>query len=118
MATTALQQMNVRLDAELKRSAEDVLAFMGLSATEVIRALYAKIARGAADCSEAMAVLGADGPQGSPDGSVPQQGWLIAEEFYRSIGCDLATPHMDERPWNVVYEDAMSEHFREKGLLQ
>lgn len=118
MSTTSLQQVNVRLDADLKRNAEDVLSFVGLSATEAIRALYTKIARGAADCSEAMAVLGVGDSQEARDDSVPQQGWLIAEEFYRSLGCDLATMHKEDRPWDEVYEDAMTEHFREKGVLQ
>lgn len=117
MATTTLQQLNVRLDGELKRSAEDVLAFVGVSATEAVRALYAKIGRGAADCMEAMSILAPSEASPVRDDASLRQGWSIADEFYRSLGCDPAQTPKENRPWDEVYEDAMSTHFAEKGLL-
>lgn len=117
MATTTLQQVNVRLDGELKRGAEGVMAFVGVSATEAIRALYTKIGRGAADCVEAMRVLAPDDEPGLRDDAALRQGWSIADGFYRSLGCEASEMHSECRPWSEVYADAMSEHFSEKGLL-
>ncbi len=118
MPAQTLQQLNVRLDANVKRMAEDVLSFVGSSATEIIRALYEKIACGAADYTEVMAVLSPKEDSNAADGSLVCEGWSIAEEFYRSIGCDSSSLPIEARPWKDTYEEAMSEHFREKGVLQ
>lgn len=112
-----VQQLNVRLDAKVKQSAEEVLNFVGSSATEVVRALYAKIAGGAADYAEAMAVLCPNNKTDATDASLVSEGWKIADEFYRSIGCDSTAMPIEDRAWDDVYADAMNEHFCEKGIL-
>lgn len=118
MGKAAVQQLNVRLDARDKRDGEKVLSFVGSSATEVIRALFAKIARGAADYAEVMQVLRPHETEEAVDTSIVSQGWSVANEFYATLGCDVATMHMEDRNWDEVYADAMAEHFCEKGLLQ
>ena len=118
MPTTALQQLNVRLNANVKQSVEEVISLAGSSATEVVRALYAKIAGGAADYAEVMAVLCPGEGEDAIDDSVVRDGWSIADEFYSSIGHDVATAPVEERPWDEVYADAMAEHFREKGVMR
>lgn len=118
MPTTALQQLNVRLDANVKQSAESVISLAGSSATEVIRELYTKIAGGAADYAEVMAVLCPGEGEDANDDSVVREGWSIADEFYSSIGYDVSAVPVEERPWDEVYANAMAEHFREKGVMQ
>lgn len=117
MGTAAVQQLNVRLNADLKRSAEDVLSFVGSSATEVIRALYAKIACGAADYAKVMEALRVENVGSTRDDSVLMEGWSITEAFYRSVGIDASSLSREDRPWDEVYAEAMDEHFHEKGLL-
>ena len=111
----ALQQVNVRIDAELKRNAEDVLALMGSSATELIRCAYQKVARGAGDWAEAMEVL--KGPAGTVPKDSFEEGWRAADEFYHSLGYDPSVHVLDSRPWDQVHEEAMAAHFAEKGVL-
>lgn len=118
MATPAVQQLNVRLDANVKRNADEVLSFVGSSATEVIRALFSKIAGGAADYAEVMALLCPKDQKDIASESVISEGWSIADEFYRSIGYDPSATPTEERSWDEVYSDAMDEHFREKGIQQ
>lgn len=118
MGTQAVQQLNVRLNANVKRRAEDVIALADSSATEVIRALYTKIAGGAADYAEVMAVLCPSEGEEAVNDSVVRGGWSIADEFYSSIGHDASIVPAEERPWDEVYANAMTEHFREKGIMQ
>ena len=51
------------------------------------------------------------------DASLVSEGWKIADEFYRSIGCDSTAMPIEDRTWDDVYADAMNEHFCEKGIL-
>ena len=94
---------------------EEVISLAGSSATEVVRALYAKIAGGAADYAEAMAVLCPDEGEGAVDDSIVRDGWSIADEFYSSIGHDVATAPVEERPWDEVYADAMARALSREG---
>ena len=110
-----LQQVNVRIDAELKQSAEKVLALMESSATELIRCAYQKVARGAEDWAQAMEVLKEPAAAAPEDGF--EEGWRAAEEFYRSIGYDPSAQPLDSRPWNEVREEGLAAHFAEKGTL-
>ena len=112
-----LQQVNVRLDAELKRSAEEVLTLMDSSATELIRSAYQKVARGAKDYAEAMEVLKGDKGVDEQGESPLEQGWRVAEDFYRTISADPTFRELDERSWGEVYEEAATAHFEEKGVL-
>ena len=111
---TALQQVNVRIDADLKRDAEEVLALMESSATELIRCAYRKVARGAGDWAEAMEALKAPAEAMTEDAF--EQGWRAADEFYRSLGYDPSAHALDSRPWDQVREEAMAAHFAEKGV--
>ena len=117
-ASATLQQVNVRLDAGLKRRAEEVLALMGSSATDLIRSAYQKVARGAGDYVAAMEVL--KGPaQPSAKDDVPfSRGWHIADGFYESVGYDPGSVAADDLPWDEVYERTLAAHFAEKGVLQ
>ncbi|MBQ3267592.1 MAG: hypothetical protein IJH08_06725 [Atopobiaceae bacterium] len=113
-----LQQINVRLDADLKRRAEGVLSLMGSSATDLIRSAYEKVARGAGDYTEAMEVLKGPKPTGAQLLDTLRGGWSLSEGLYRSVGIDPPCLTVENRSWDEVYEDAMAAHFEEKGLLQ
>ncbi|MBQ9058624.1 MAG: hypothetical protein IJ125_05535 [Atopobiaceae bacterium] len=112
-----LQQVNVRLDAGLKARAEEVLGLMGSSATELIRTAYEKVARGAADYTEAMSVLKTSGSQTAKIPSALEEGWAIADSFFDAHGIDKKQLPDSVVSWDELYEQALSEHFREKGLL-
>lgn len=58
---TSMVQMNIRVDALEKRTAESVLERVGSSLTECIRQAVSKAARGARDYEEARKVLVGDG---------------------------------------------------------
>ena len=47
-----------------------------------------------------------------------QEGWSLADDFFRSIKSDSDTLPFETRSWKEVYEEAKDEHFREKGMLQ
>ena len=123
MKNAPYQQLNVRIDASLKRQAEDVLALMGSSATELVRAVYEKVARGAEDYTETMNVLksagtGAGNVETQQGENPVEAGWAIAREFYGAAGCDPESLGPDERTWGEIYEEALAAHFEEKGILQ
>ena len=57
MRSTATSQLNVRMNTELRAAGDAVLERMGVTPAEVVRALWAKIARGAQDCEQALSTL-------------------------------------------------------------
>ena len=124
MATTQRQmvQLNVRVDADVKRQAEEVLELMGSSVTELVRMALEKVARGARDYVEARDALndkhGGETPVGNAIDQRLAEGWAIISDLYRSFGIDSSTLPVDERSWKEVYEEAMIAHYEEKGLLQ
>lgn len=52
MATAAMTQMNVRLERTLKEEGDAALASIGLTPTEVVRAIWEKLARRGEDLEE------------------------------------------------------------------
>lgn len=64
---TGMVQMNIRVDALEKRTAESVLERMGSSLTEYIRQAVSKAARGARDYEEAREVLVGDGSKAASE---------------------------------------------------
>ena len=129
IAQPQMVQLNVRVDAEVKRRAEEVLELMGSSVTELVRMALEKVARGARDYVEARDALSdrprshlIDVSEGGPldlDTVDPRlaRGWKAVDDLYRGFGIDPSSLPKDDRPWDVIYEEAMDAHFEEKGLL-
>ena len=124
-ATTArMVQLNVRVDARQKEQAAEVLQLMGLTATDVIRATLAKVARGARDCEELLTAI--EGPATSevappeerPLSPALADAFEICDSFARLLGYQAAEEMpKDDRSWEEIYEDARMAHYREKGWL-
>ncbi len=55
LATTS--QLNVRMDSELRSAGDAVLERVGITPAEVVRALWAKIARGVQECEQVLYAL-------------------------------------------------------------
>lgn len=124
-ATAQMTQLNLRVNREEKRQAEDVLHLMGTTTTELVRKLIAKVARGAKDYAEVVSVLEEAPAEPVVTGESPQyvdpvlaEGWAIGDDFFRSLGIDVASIPIDTRTWEERYEDAMTAKGREKGWLQ
>jgi hypothetical protein len=62
MATTLTSQLNVRMDAQLRDAGDAVLERVGVMPAELVRALWAKIASGAQECEQVLALLAAQAP--------------------------------------------------------
>lgn len=128
IAQQQMIQLNVRVDAEVKRQAEEVLELMGSSVTELVRMALEKVSHGARDYVEARDVL--SGTHRSKQAAASDEpidfsmvdarlakGWKAADDLYRSLGLDPSSLPKDERSWDAIYEEAMDAHFEEKGLL-
>jgi hypothetical protein len=57
MGSLATSQLNVRMDAKLRSVGDAVLERVGITPAEVMRALWAKIARGVEDCEQALSMF-------------------------------------------------------------
>ena len=124
MSTAQLVQLNMRVDAQDKAQAVEVLRLMGLTVSDLVRAVLAKVAQGAADCEQLMTALeepetGAYGP--------PQEMSLnpalvshdsIVGDLCRIVGYESPDDvPKDDRPWEALREEARLAHYREKGWL-
>ena len=56
----SLSQMNVRMESQLKAAGDDVLARMGVTPTQLVRAVWMKVAQGAEAFDQIVAVLAAE----------------------------------------------------------
>lgn len=116
-------QMNVRVDAREKRSAEDVLARVGSSLTEYVRQAIAKAARGARDYEEARTVLVGDTPERASEAALAfsretariQQGFAaLAQEH----GLDYALfPVLSDEDARSFRDGAYRERELERGVI-
>ena len=116
-ALTGTFQVNTRVDAGEKRSADDVLALMGSSISELIRSVIHKVSRGAKDYDQLRQVLREEEPARNENLAKAQEGWDFVDAFYRSMGIDPDSLPVDTRSWDEIYEEAMDEHFRERGMM-
>lgn len=126
MATGAagMAQLNVRLDPELKAAGDSVLDRIGISPAQLIRAVWAKVARGAEACDQLVAALaqepsasvglaGSAGPLAG-DGSFGRESGRMAriqarqEALAGELGLDMSllVPLTDE-----VLEEALCEDY-------
>ncbi len=67
MSSSALAQMNVRMQGRVKEAGDAVLAEAGTTPTQIVRALWEKISRGTADLQQVEEVLGMSAPSASSE---------------------------------------------------
>lgn len=117
MATVgSMAQVNVRVDRSVKERAEETLRLSGRSLPELIKKVVVKVAQGGGQCEEVLAAV--DDRQHAIALESPfAASWAAADQFYADLGI-VTSPGSDGRDWDVIYSDAMDEHYRQKGMIQ
>ncbi len=122
MTTQALSQLNIRLDASLKSAGDRALLQEGISPTELIRALWKKITRSAADLRQVEQVL--ELVEEAPSEAVRQDKVLLMQEGRKfvaeglaSLGGNFQTVSREEKSDRELYVDALYDRMRERGTL-
>lgn len=117
MATVgSMAQVNVRVDRQVKNRAEEALRLSGGSLPELIKKVVTKVAQGGGQCEEVLSAV--DGRQQTVAHDTPfAASWAAADRLYADLGI-ATSPVSDDRDWDVIYSDAMDEHYRQKGMIQ
>ena len=117
MATVGgMAQVNVRVNRSVKERAEEALQLSGRSLPELIKKVVAKVAQGGGQCEEVLSAV--DGRQQTVTHDTPfAASWAAADRLYTDLGI-ATSPVSDNRDWDVIYSDAMDEHYRQKGMIQ
>lgn len=104
-----IAQLNVRMDARTKREGDAVLARLGVSATEVIRALWGYLAEAQA-LPSFMRGREETPVQVTPASGAAGEGAGLALALAREQGlaCDAATPSYDELR-ELAFEELVAE---------
>lgn len=105
-----MAQLNVRMDPQLKSAGDAVLARFGVTPTQLIRALWMKVSRGAealdqvveAFAQEPAAVSVKESASFEKQASDPFEDKLIG--FYQEYGLDYSAHFSpDEEEWEELY---------------
>lgn len=115
-AVSGKAQVNVRVDRQVKNRAEEALRLSGASLPELIKKVVAKVAQGGGQCEEVLAAVDDRQQTVAPD-TLFAASWAAADRLYADLGI-AASPVSDDRDWDVIYFDAMDEHYRQKGMIQ
>lgn len=116
MATVgSMAQVNVRVDRQVKNSAEEALRLSGGSLPELIKKVVAKAAQGGRQCEEVLSAV--DGRQQAVASDTPfAASWAAADRLYADLGI-ATSPVSDDRGWDTIYSEAMDERYRQKGMI-
>lgn len=121
-----MTQMNVRIDAELKKQGDRALERIGLSPSEAARALWEFAARHVNEPGKLQHIIeeleGGNEELNPPENqNNAQDGWKIMDEAYRALGITpkLLPEDVDERLayYDELKEEAYWERLGERGLL-
>lgn len=124
-----MAQVNIRMDQGLKRAGDTVLAQMGISPTQLVRAVWAKVACGAQACEQLVRVLAeapttsdglaAAGEEAVGDVAAPTSRFDMLrrrqETLSSELGLNLASfvPHGDEELTELLCQA----YFEEEELV-
>lgn len=112
MATTATSQLNVRMDSQLRKAGDAVLERVGVTPAEIVRALWAKIAGGARECEQVLALLAEQTPPTTPSRGAAClaaiDGWQ--SELYALASADRSSyvAPTDEELDEMLYDEWLS----------
>ena len=119
----AVAQLNTRMEAQLKAAGEAVLDRMGLTSTQIVRALWMKIARGPEAVDQIIDVLAMD-PAAAPalaeSNNTSRQSVATSFEgrlqaFYQEVGLDPSTYEISsEDEWDEWVLQDQQEEERER----
>lgn len=110
-----MTQVNVRVDVERKRQAEEVLGLTGRSITKLMREVIDKVARGAKDAEEVYQAL-ADTPAVETPSTRSKSAQLIERvdshyaEMSRLLGKDVRefVPLSDDEMADALYDEGLA----------
>ena len=117
---TQMAQLNVRMTPELKAAGDSVLDLYGVSPSELVRAVWEKIAAGDEAFRQIVDTLTFEPTAGSVKRSKRYAAMKMIErieqrqaEFEREFGLDPATyvPLTDDELNELVYQDYLEEEF-------
>lgn len=109
MGIAATSQLNVRMDSELRSAGDAVLGRVGVTPAEIVRALWAKLAKGAQECEQILSVLSDEDDATTSlrgDELVSQiEGWH--SQLFSLAQADRATyvPPTDEELDEMLYDE-------------
>ena len=119
---TKMAQLNVRMDPELKAAGDSVLDLYRISPSELVRAVWEKVAIGKNALRQIIETLAAEPTPASVKRSRKENALKMIErierrqaEFEKEFGLDPSTyvAHTDEELEDLVYEDYL-EKWRER----
>ena len=122
MSSSALVQMNVRMQGRVKEAGDAVLAEAGTTPTQIVRALWEKISRGAADLQQVEEVLGMSAPIPSQDETARKLDAMRRgrELFAEGLATLNVRPSADVSQADVSsteqYVEALTDRLRERDL--
>ena len=124
MSLTSVQ-LNVRLEKDLKQRGDAALEEAGLTATQIVRMLWKKLARRGDSVQAVLNVLedGASTKEERVDHNVElaRKGALLFDEGLERLGlsgCALGVGDlMDGATWKDVREELIEERLRERGVV-
>lgn len=111
----SMAQVNVRVDRSVKERAEEALRLSGGTLPDLIKKVVAKVAQGGGSCEEILEAVN-DRQRGAALDSPFATSWAAADQLYADLGI-ATSPVSDDRDWDVIYSDAMDEHYRQKGMI-
>ena len=114
-AVSGMAQVNVRVDRQVKDRAEEALRLSGVSLSELIKKVVAKVAQGGGQCEEVLAAVDDRQQSVAPDTPFAVS-WAVADQLYADLGLDTSAAS-DDRDWDTIYSEAMDEHYRKKGMI-
>ena len=123
MTSQTLSQVNIRMDSRVKKEGDAVLAEEGTNPTQLVRALWQKIACGSADLHQVEEVLGLRVQSEATEGAASEKlaamrrGRSLVTEGLAILGIDPARieplPDVFDRD---LYTEALVDRMQERGL--
>lgn len=114
-------QLNVRMDRALKESGDALLRERNVSPSEVVRALWGKLAQRGRGAEELLADLlgqddGADADGSAERVAVADRGTRLYAEGCERLGISASSVATAQATWKDIREDAISARLAERGV--
>ena len=115
-AVSGMAQVNGRVERQVKNRAEEALRLSGGALPDLIKKVVAKVAEGGGLCEEVLSAV--DGRRQAVAHDTPfAASWAAADRLYADLGI-ATSPVSSDRDCDVIYSDAMDEHYRQKAMIQ
>ncbi len=116
----ATVQLNVRMDRTLKESGDATLQERRISPSEIVRALWGKLAQRGSVAEEVLQVV-LDDDSGDANDSIERvaiaaRGTQLFSEGCERLGISASSVTPDQATWKDIREDAISARLGERGV--